>query len=267
MSVATESPAVRRSGVRWSGVRRSALARLTIAEFRLSLREPMLVFWGFAFPLLLLIVFGSIPGFKQTHAGYRGLTVLDTYVPILILMMLALLSYNAMPTVLAGYREQGILRRLQTTPAGAFRVLAAQLLVNLGSATVMVALILVVARLAFAVPFPLAPGIWVVIALLTAAGTLALGLFVAAVAPTGRAASVIGSILFYPLMFFSGLYLPIPSMPPALQHICHATPLGAAWESFQDAALGHWPPALALLTMAAYPVAFGLAAARLFRWE
>jgi ABC-2 type transport system permease protein len=49
--------------------------------------------------------------------------------------------------------------------------------------------------------------------------------------------------------------------------ISHATPLGAAWESFQAAALGHWPPALALGTMAAYAIAFGLAAARLFRWE
>jgi ABC-2 type transport system permease protein len=257
MSVATQAPAVRRS----------ALARLTITEFRLFLREPLLVFWGFAFPLLLLIVFGLIPAFKQTHAGYRGLTVLDSYVPILIVLMLAMLSYFALPTVLASYREQGILRRLRTTPAGAFRLLAAQLLVNFGSAAVMVALILVVGRLAFAVPFPLAPGVWVVVALLTAAGTLAAGLFVAAVAPTGRVASAIGSILFYPLMFFSGLYLPIPSMPPVLQHICHATPLGAAWESFQDAALGHWPPALALATMVAYPVAFGLAAARLFRWE
>jgi len=56
-------------------------------------------------------------------------------------------------------------------------------------------------------------------------------------------------------------------MPAVLQHISHATPLGAAWESFQAATLGHWPPALALGTLVAYAVAFGLAAARLFRWE
>ena len=257
MSVATETPAVRRS----------ALARLTITEFKLFLREPMLVFWGIAFPLLLLIILGSIPALKETHPGYKGLTVLDTYVPILVVLTLALLGYIAMPYVLVGYREQGILRRLKTTPVGPSRVLAAQLLINFGSAAVIVALMLVVGRLGFAVPFPLAPGIWVVVALLAAAGTLAVGLFIAAVAPTARVAQAIGSILFYPLMFFSGLWLPIPSMPPVLQHISHATPLGAAWESFQNAALGHWPPALALLTMVAYPVAFGLAAAWLFRWE
>lgn len=257
MSVATETPAVRPS----------ALARLTITELKLFLREPMLVFWGIAFPVLLLVILGSVPALKETHPGYKGLTVLDTYVPILIVMTLALLSYIAMPYVLVGYREQGILRRLKTTPVGPSRVLAAQLLINFGSSVVIVALMLVVGRLAFAVPFPLAPGIWVFVALLTAAGTLAVGLFIAAVASTARVAQAIGSILFYPLMFFSGLWLPIPSMPPVLQHISHATPLGAAWESFQNAALGHWPPALALLTMVAYPVAFGLAAAGLFRWE
>jgi ABC-2 type transport system permease protein len=146
-------------------------------------------------------------------------------------------------------------------------VLAAQLLVNLGSEVIMVMAMLLLGRLAFGVPFPLAPGVWAVVALLAAAGLLSLGLFVAAVAPSGRAASVIGSILFYPLMAFSGLYVPIPSMPLVLQRICHATPLGAAWESFQSASLGHWPPALAVLTMVAYVVVFALAAARWFRWQ
>jgi ABC-2 type transport system permease protein len=260
MSVALETPGAR-------PVRRSALARLTLTEFKLFMREPVVFFWGIVAPLLLLVIFGFIPAFKTAKAGYAGLTILDAYVPILIVMSLALLSFIAMPMALATYREQGILRRLQTTPAGAGRVLAAQLLINVGTAVVMVAAILVVARLAFGVPFPQAPGEWVVVALLTAASTLSLGLFVAAVARTGRIAGGIGALLFYPLMFFSGLWLPIPSMPAVLQHISHATPLGAAWESFQDAALGHWPPALPLLTMVAYPVVFALAAVALFRWE
>lgn len=58
-----------------------------------------------------------------------------------------------------------------------------------------------------------------------------------------------------------------PGMPPALQHISHATPLGAAVPAMQNATLGHWPAGLQLVTMPAYAVAFGLAAARLFRWE
>src|SRR6266487_1463382 len=119
MSVAIETPVAR-------PVRRSSLARLTLTEFQLG----------------LLIVFGFIPGFKKTHAGYQGLSVLEVYVPVLILMMLALFSFFMMPTTLATYRQQGILRRLRTTPAGPARVLTAQLLVTLGSEAVMVAAIL-----------------------------------------------------------------------------------------------------------------------------
>lgn len=260
MSVAIETPVAR-------PVRRSALARLTITEFRLFLREPMLVFWTVGVPLVILVIFGFIPAFKQTHSEYEGLTVLEVYVPIIILMMLMLLSFFLLPIALATYREQGILRRLQTTPAGPARVLAAQLLVTFGAEVAMVVAILVLGRVAFAIPFPLAPGIWVIVALLSAAGTLSLGLVIASVAANPRVASAIGNILFFPLMFFSGLWLPIPSMPAVLQHISHATPLGAAWESFQQAALGHWPPALAMGTMAGYAVVFGVAAARMFRWE
>ena len=247
--------------------RRSALARLTITEAKLFLRERVGPIWGIGFPMLLLIIFGSIPSFSKPQAAYGGLTVLDVYVPILILMMLALLSLVAMPLVLAGYREKGTLRRLRTTPAGPARVLAAQLIVNAATVVLTVVLILVVAGLAYSVPLPRQFGAWILAALLAAAGLMAVGLCVAAVAPTGRTASVIGAILFYPLMFYSGLWLPIPSMPVTLQRISHATPLGAAWEAFDSAALGHWPSALPLVTLVIYAVVFGLAATRLFRWE
>jgi DNA-binding NarL/FixJ family response regulator len=37
-----------------------------------------------------------------------------------------------------------------------------------------------------------------------------------------------GVAAFYPLVFLGGLFLPIPTMPVTLQHISHASPLGAA---------------------------------------
>jgi ABC-type branched-subunit amino acid transport system ATPase component len=69
---------------------------------------------------------------------------------------------------------------------------------------------------------------FVIAALLAAAALLAVGLFIAAVAPGGRAAQAIGTLTFFPMMFFAGLWLPIPQMPSLLRHISHATPLGAA---------------------------------------
>jgi ABC-2 type transport system permease protein len=146
-------------------------------------------------------------------------------------------------------------------------VLTAQLVIDVAVVVVMLVLVLAVARMAYGVALPRQLAGFVLTALLAAAALLAIGLFVAAAAPTARAANAIGAILFFPMMFFAGLWLPIAQMPSVLRHISHATPLGAAVQALQDSAQGHWPHPLQLLTMAAYAVVFGLGATRLFRWE
>jgi ABC-2 type transport system permease protein len=248
-------------------VRRSALRRLTITELKLSLRDRVSAVWGVAIPLVLLVIFGAIPAFRKPTASLGGLTPLDVYLPILITFSMALCGVVAMPMLLAGYRERGVLRRLQTTPAGPALVLAAHLIINLVMATVAVTEIIVVARLAYGASLPHQLAGFALAALFTLAALLALGLFVAAVAPTGRSAQVIGMLMFYPMLFFSGMWWPIPEMPPVLQHVAEATPLGAGWQAMNSAATGHWPPALPLVTLAAYAVVLAVSAARLFRWE
>jgi ABC-2 type transport system permease protein len=245
----------------------AALRRLTLTEFRLFLRERVGPIWGVGFPLALLIIFGSISSFGRPRASLGGLTELDAYVPILIAFVIAMLALNALPAVLAGYREKGILRRLQATPVGPARVLTAQLVINVAVVLVMLAAILAVARIGYGVPLPRQLAGFLLAALLASAALMAVGLFIAAAVPTGRAASAVGGILFFPMMFFAGLWLPIAQMPAVLRHASHATPLGAAVQALQDSAQGHWPHPLQLLTLAAYAVAFGLAAVRLFRWE
>jgi len=245
------------------------MTQLTMTELRLFTRGRAGVGLGLSvgFPLLLLIIFGSIHSFSTPVKAFGGLTTLDVYIPILLVFAIALLSLVAMPATLASYRELGYLRRLKTTPAGPARVLAAELAVKLAVAAVTVVVIVAVARFGYDVAAPRQIGGFIVAGLLAAAALMATGLFVAAVAPSAGAARGIGAILFYLMMFFAGLWLPIPDMPKVLQHISHATPLGAAVPALQNATQGQWPAWLPLLTMAAYAAAFGLAAARFFRWE
>ena len=247
--------------------RSSTLIKLSLTELRLLSRERVRMVLPVAIPLLLIIILGNIGSLRQPRAIYGGESFIDLYTTIMVVMGLALLALTNMPMMLADYRERGVLRRLQTTPIGPVRVLAAQLIADLTVAVVMVVLILAVARIGFAVPLPRQAGGFVLAALLAAAALLGAGLLVAAVAPTGRVARGIGALLFYPMMFFAGLWLPIPNMPAALQHISHATPLGAAVPALTAAAGGSMPTALQLLTLAAWAVALGLAAARFFRWE
>ena len=243
-----------------------ALGRITITELKLTVREPSRMI-RLLIPFVLLVIFGSIPFYTQDRASLGGYSLFDAYLPILIAYALGMTALTGLSTVLAGYREKGVLRRLRTTPVGPVRVLAGQLIAQLAVVAVMVVVIIAVARLGYGVFLPRQAGGFVLAALLAAASLLALGLLVAAVAKNSQAAQGIGLLLFFPLMFFAGLFFPIPVMPHFLQHLSHATPLGAAVEALSAAWVGHWPGALQLWTLAGYAVGCGLAAARLFRWE
>lgn len=242
--------------------------RLIKAEITLCLREKTGPLWGVGFPLVLLIILGSIPAMRTPKEVNGGLSDFDLYVPVMVLFNLAILALTALPTILAGYRENGVLRRMQTTPIGPARVLGAQLAANFAIAIVAVVLFLAVATFAFGVRLPENLVGFAVGWLFAAAALLSIGLLITALAPGRGAATAIGTVLFFPMMFFAGLWLPITQMPVLLQDISHYTPLGAGMQAlFQDATHGDFPSAQPLLTLAAYAVACTVISVRGFRWE
>ncbi|SNT31077.1 ABC-2 type transport system permease protein [Asanoa hainanensis] len=244
-----------------------ALRRLTATEFTLFLRDKVGPIFGVLFPTALLCVFGNLDFFTDPANGIDGQPLLYTYTPILVGFVIAMLALNSLPPTLASYREQGVLRRLRTTPVGPAQVLGAQFAICLGTALVSVVLLLAVARLAFDVPLPRQPLAFTLSAVLAALALIGVAVLVAAVTPTAKAANAIGSVLFYVMMFFAGLWLPIEAMPPVLRHVSEATPLGAAVQALSDSTAGHWPPAWRLLLLAGYVVGTGSLGVRLFRWE
>ena len=243
----------------------SPLRKLTVVEAKLLLREPLPLFWGIVFATLLFTVMGVFSSGPDTNLG--GLSLVDVYEPIVIAFVTATFAVQGLPTTLASYREQGILRRLDTTPIGAARVLTAQLLVNLAVILASIGGVVAVGRLAFGVHLPRQPAGFVAVTLLADAAMLGLGLLIAALAPTGRVAGAAGAIVFFPMMFFAGLWTPQTTMPAVLRTISHVTPLGAAVQATQDTLGGHWPHPTALAALATYTVVFAAGAARSFRWQ
>jgi ABC-2 type transport system permease protein len=244
-----------------------AMLRLAASELTLFIRERIGPVWGLGLPVVLLIIFGAVPGFHHDRESLGGQNLLDIYLPVLVVLALALLGLNALPSILASYRERGILRRMSTTPVGPQRVLGAQLAIHLAVAIMAAALVLGAGKAAYGVALPGQPALYVLVLLLAAVALLALGLLIAAIAPGTRAAQGIGSLIFFPLMFFAGLWMPIPTMPSVLRSISGWTPLGAAVQSFSATAAGHGLDPVRLLVLAGYGLAFAAAAARLFRWE
>lgn len=243
------------------------LSRLIRTEAKLVLREPAAVFFSLVFGPLLLVVLGGVPAFRRPDPHLGGLTVIDVYVPTLIVLALSMASMNALPQFLAGYRERGVLRRMSTTPVHPAALLLAQLVINLSVAAVSLILVVCLGRIVFSARFAAdAPG-FVLSLVLTALALFAIGLTVAALAPSSKVAGPVGSVLTFPMMFFAGLWVPLAAMPATLRRIGEFTPLGAAAQALQSSWAGHSPRLLDLGVMAAYAVVFGAVAAKTFRWE
>ncbi|GAA4456366.1 ABC transporter permease [Phytohabitans houttuyneae] len=246
----------------------TAVTRLTIVESKLFVRDTMSVVMGIAFPAVLLLLLGfAIPGFREATDDLNGLRPIDIYVPIVLAMAICTTSVSVLPTYLATYRERGVLRRLATTPVGPVKLLSAQLVVNGVGTLIAIALAVAVGTAAFGVDLPQqVPGFLIALVLGTAA-MFAVGLLIAAVAPRAKTATGIGMLVYFPMLFFAGVWTPGPVMPDGLRRVSDFTPLGAASQAMQDSWTGTFPSALHLVVMAAYVAVAGALAARLFRWE
>jgi ABC-2 type transport system permease protein len=246
----------------------NGMARLIRMEAKLMLREPALLPIVLALPVGLLIIFGMLPSTREASADLGGFRGIDTIIPSMaIAVSLAVLAFFTIPNSLGTYREKGILRRLSTTPANPAGLLIAQLLVNLVLSLASIALVMAIGVGFLDMRMPKnVPGLVAAIVLGTAA-LFALGLFVAAIAPSAKAAQGIGMILFFPSMFFAGLYLPKEAMPAALARIGDFTPLGAFRQTLQDSWAGLAPDSVQLIFLGVLVLALGGAATRLFRWE
>ncbi|KKD03691.1 ABC transporter permease [Streptomyces sp. WM6386] len=236
-------------------------------ELRLLCREPGALFWMLAFPTLLLVILGSVPAFHDHEDNLGGLRTIDVYVPVTVLLGLIVGGIQAMPQTLTGYREQGILRRMSTTPVRPAALLSAQLVVFAAAALASALTTLLVGRLAFDVRLPEQPFGYVLALVLAVLAVLALGAVICALSRTTKIAAAIGSAVFFPAMFCAGVWLPVQAMPDVLARIVGYTPFGAAAEALNRAAGGDWPGWTHLGVLMAWTVLLTAAASRWFRWE
>jgi ABC-2 type transport system permease protein len=97
----------------------------------------------------------------------------------------------------------------------------------------------------------------------------ALGMLVGTVTKSPETAGVIGNIVTFPMMFLSGTFFPISTMPQYLQTLAHVLPLFYIIEGLNNVMVyGNITGALIdfAVVIAITAVIFGLAV-RLFKWR
>ena len=240
------------------------LTNIIKVETRLFFREPGVWLLTILLPTIVLVVVGLLFGVKA-DPSLGGQRWIDIFAPSMVVMTLAILGVNTMPARLVKYREKGVMRRLSTTPASARSVLIAQLVVNMGVAVVSLVVLMVVGNVVLEIPFPKDLIGFAVAFLLGMSALFALGLLVAAVAPTAGIASALFVPLFALVMFLGGVYLPRQMLPDLLIRIGDYTPPSV--QALLDAWSGTPPQLAQLAAMGLITVVAGAAAARRFRWE
>jgi ABC-2 type transport system permease protein len=240
--------------------------RLLKMEFKLYFRDIAAVIFGILLSPVILLILGSIPAFREPNPDLGGKTVIALYVPIMLAMAIAMVAVSTMPVAVAVYRERGILRRLATTPVRPHELLIAQAAAHFTALLIGAVLVIGIGRLAFDVDLPGNPVAFVLAFVLCCAALFGFGL---ALAGTGKSklAQGLGSAVFFPMMFFAGLWVPREAMPETLRGIGDFTPLGAGVGALQDASSGDWPQLLHVGVLVGYTAIAWLLATRYFRWS
>ncbi|WP_243229636.1 ABC transporter permease [Microbacterium sp. CIAB417] len=254
----TAAAPARRPGIR-------SMIILIVCEAKMVARDTAGLIVPIGLPLLILITSASSAGDEEI---FEGMTALDLFVlPLVLVVVVATIGIINMPSFLAYYRRSGILRRLAVTPASPMMVLIAQAIVSVLQAAIGVLLALTIAMLAFGAHPPRSPWIALGVVALTVAAMYAVGMIVAAVAPTPNSAVAIGLVAFFALGALGGLFGGRQALPAPLAELGAWLPFGAAVDSLSAAWAGVAVNGGQLLSLGITVVIGLVTAALFFRWE
>ena len=233
---------------------------LAKANMLMNVRNRTTLFWNFAFPVGLILLYGVL--------WPNAISWLAAGIVVLNIMSSGLLGDS---TRLTNLRERGILRRVQATPLPAWQLIAAYVITRLLLVLAQSAAIIATAVLVYGAEFTWS-GLGVALPLGIMGGLvfLALGQLVSAIAPNSGAAGAIGQVVYFPLMFVSNLFVPIEQLPAWLMRFSEWTPATMLVDLIRPALVpvpAHQSTLLALAGLAIYGFAALFLAARLFRWE
>jgi len=195
-------------------------------DLKISARNPRARFFGFFFPILLLVVFNGVFGNGHTLVDGVRVSLKVFYVPGILTMSIVTNAYASLVILVSGLREQGVLKRRRATPVPAGILIGGQALSTVAMTGVAGAILLVIARLAYGVGIA-APAI-LAIACTALVGTLAfacIGYAVSGAIGSQEAAQPVVQMTMLPLWFISGVFIPIANLSRGLKDLADVFPV------------------------------------------
>jgi ABC-2 type transport system permease protein len=246
-----------------------SLLKMTWMEAKLFLREPVSAFFTLIFPLMMLFIFGSIYGTQPVPGTDSTQGAIGTLIPAFTAMIIGMTGLMPVTITMATYRENGILRRLRTTPVSPLVVMAAQVIVVFVMTALGMLLLVIAGKLVYHVQFDgnvlsLLAGF-----VLSSLSFFGIGFILAGTMPTARTAQIIAMVLMYPMLILSGAAWPRELMPATIQKISAFVPLTYVVNLLRGLWVGEpWGNHLLDVGVLAGMLILGIiVSAKTFRWE
>ncbi len=237
-------------------------------EGKLSIRDMNMIIFAIIMPLIILVILGVIYGNKPAFDG-ADYTFLEQSFGALCSIAICAGGLMGLPIMVSEYRERKILKRFQVTPVSPAMLLIVHLCIYALYALVSVVSLWAVAGVFWKFQMKGSLGMFIVGWLLVLISILSIGMLVGGLAKNSKSASVIASILYFPMLVFSGATLPYEVMPKMMQKIVDVMPLTQGIKVLKAATLGqHLDNSLvSVIIMAVIAVVCIGISIRCFRWE
>ena len=245
------------------------LWKLMWLEIKIFLREPLGVIGSVGIPVVIFVVFGRMFGSDLRGSNPRVPRIMSVDLPILTSLLITTSTVLSLVAIIAIYREGGILRRLRATPLRPYTILTAHVLVKLLFTAITLLAMLLAGRRYFAIDASVPLASFTLALLFTTVSILSLGFLLASIVPTARFAQPLGTLILYPMLGISGLFVPTGHLPPTLQAIARALPLTYAVSLLRGIWQGEgWSAHMSDVAILSLMFAvFAAASAKVFRWE
>lgn len=237
-------------------------------ELKLSIRDMNMVIFAVLMPLAILVILGIIYGTRPAFEG-ASYTFLEQSFGAACAVSMCAGGLMGLPLAVSDYRERKVLKRFRVTPVSPALILGVELAMYMVYCAVSLVSLAAVAFLCWKVRLHGSPAAFLGSWLLTMVSTLSVGMLVGGIAKNSKQAGVIASLLYFPMLIFSGTTLPVEVMPQAMQKLVSFFPLTQGITLMKNTFLGiSQSDALlpVLIMLAVTAVCTGLAI-RFFRWE
>lgn len=237
-------------------------------ELKLSIRGMDMIIFAVCLPVVVMVILGIIYGREPAFEGASYSFVAQSFGAVACIGICAG-GVMGLPLVVSDYRQKKILKRFRVTPVSPAMILAVQVVIYAIYAVVSFVAVYATAALFFGYQFSGALLPFIGAYLLVMASMFSIGMMVGGIAPNSKIAGVLASLLYFPMLIFSGATLPYEVMPPVLQRVADVLPLTQGIKLIKATSLGLPVESvlLPIIIMAGLAVVCIVIAIRFFRWE